>query len=124
MRASGAAILGAAVVAGAFLAVSSAKADEPGNETDFDVDSERQLAVNYYAMAITDPLEWNAGQLLSLEGLLNDFGMEKEADNINALRTELYGAGPFTPLPLPDIFFIPPTELDAIADAQEAELGQ
>ena len=124
MRASGAAILGAAVVGGVVLAVSSANAAPADNEHDRDIEDERQLARNYYAMAITDPETWSDGELKSLEGLLLDFGFTKEADNIKSLRIVLYGETSVPPEPLPDIFFIPPSEIDAIADQQEEELNE
>lgn len=124
MRASGAAILGAAVVAGAVLAVSSAKAAESDDDVDFDIDKEEQLAANYYANAVTHPMEWSDGQLKSLEGLLSEFGMVTEAANIRDLRIGLFGETTNPPLPLPEIFFIPPSQIDAIADAQEQELEE
>lgn len=124
MRASGAAILGAAVVAGAVLAVSSARAAEPDSDVDFDIDREEQLAANYYANAVTHPMEWSDGQLKSLEGLLREFGMLAEASNIQDLRIGQYGETTNPPLPLPEIFFIPQTQIDAIADAQEQELAE
>jgi hypothetical protein len=124
MRASGAAILGAAVVAGAVLAASSAKANTDENDVDFDIDAEAELAANYYANAVTHPIEWSDGQLKSLEGLLSEFGMTTEAQNIRDLRIGLYGETNSPPLPLPEIFFIPPSQIDAIADAQEQELAE
>lgn len=124
MKAAGAAILGAAVVGLGVLASSKAFAQEPApdDNVDFDIDEEEQLAKNYYAMAITNPETWSDGELKSLEGLLSEFGMLKEADNIKTLRVVLYGETNVPPEPLPDIFFIPPSEVDAIADELEGNL--
>lgn len=123
MRAAGAAILGAAVVGAGFLLASSASAAEPEDEgVDFDIDAEIQYATNLYANALTNPEMWSAGQLLSLEGLLVELGMSSpEATNIKDLRIGLYGEGPHTPLPLPDINFIPASAIDEIADRLENE---
>lgn len=122
MRAAGAAILGAAVVGVAVLAASNSQAAEPApNDVDFDVDAEVQLAMNYYANALTNPFMWNNGQLMSLEGLLMELGFQKEASNIEDMRDGLYGPEKPAPEPLPDINFIPASEIDAIADSFEAD---
>lgn len=125
MKASGAAILGAAVVGAGLLLVGKSQAAEPPSEVDFDVDEEVQLASNYYANALTDPFAWSDGQLKTLEGMLNELGMTKEAGNIRDMRIGLYGDSNSPPLPLPDITFIPADVIDAIADRaeQEAEEG-
>lgn len=121
MRASGAAILGAAVVGIAFMA-STAKAAEPDDGTDFDVDAEVQLAMNYYANALTNPIAWSDGQLKSLEGLLVELGFSSpEATNIADMRIGLYGDTMAPPEPLPDINYIPASTIDAIADQAEAD---
>jgi hypothetical protein len=121
VRASGAAILGAAVVAIAF-AASTAKAAEPDRDVDFDVDAEIQLAMNYYANALTNPIAWSDGQLKSLEGLLVELGFSSpEATNIADMRIGLYGDTMAPPEPLPDINFIPASTIDAIADQAEAD---
>ncbi len=123
MKAAGAAILGAAVVgAGLLIATKSSATEEPvENEVDFDIDAEVQLASNYYANALTDPFAWSDGQLKSLEGLLTELGMMKEAANIRDMRLGLYGDTNSPPLPLPDITFIPADVIDAIADQAEAD---
>lgn len=124
MKAAGAAILGAAVVgAGLLLASKSSAAEEPDNSVDFDVDAEVQLASNYYANAFTDPFSWSDGQLKSLEGLLAELGMTKEAGNIRDMRLGLYGDTNSPPLPLPDITFIPADVIDAIADRAEEDIA-
>lgn len=121
MRAAGAAILGAAVV-GIALMASNAKAAEPDDSIDFDVDAEVQLAMNYYANALTNPIAWSDGQLKSLEGLLVELGFTSpEAVNIKDLRLGLYGDTQVPPAPLPDINFIPSSTIDAIADQAEAD---
>jgi hypothetical protein len=123
MRASGAAILGAAVVGAGFLLASNASATPIQDEgVDFDIDAEIQLAKNYYAMAITDPEFWTAGQLHNLENFLMEMGMQQEAGNIKSLRVVLYGDNNPSPEPLPDINFIPPDVIDTIADRLESEL--
>ncbi len=121
MRAAGAALIGAAAVAAAVALASRANASEetPDDGVDFDIDAEVQLASNYYANAITRPETWNPGQLLSLEGLLVDLGLTPEAANIHDMRIGLYGDAIPTPLPLPDLNFIPQTELDAIAAVED-----
>lgn len=124
MRSSGAAILGAMAVGAIVLATSGANAAPADSGVDFDIDHEQELATNYYANAITHPNEWSDGELKSLEELLTEFGMTKEASNIKDLRIGLYGETDAPPLPLPDVFFIPPTEIDAIADQQDQELNQ
>ena len=125
MKSSGAAILGAAVVAigVAFASQSSAKSVSQ-NPADLDADEQLRLAGNYYAMSMTNPEMWSAGQLLTLEGFLHDLGLEVESANIHDLRTGLYGDTIPTPLPLPDIRFIPQTEIDALADQAEQVEGE
>jgi hypothetical protein len=122
MRAAGAAILGAAVVGAAVLVASNSQAAEaPSDEVDFDVDAEVQLAMNYYANALTNPIMWSNGQLMSLEGLLMELGFQKEASNIEDMRSGLYGPDKPAAEPLPDINFIPASEIDAIANEFEAD---
>src|SRR6478752_1372030 len=124
MRAAGAAILGAAAVGALLLATqnaSAAESDEPA-PPDFDVDAEVALAMNYYANAISNPIGWSDGQLKSLEGLLVELGFtQPEASNIKDMRLGLYGDTTVPPAPLPDITFIPPSEIDAIADRLESD---
>lgn len=119
MRAAGAAILGAAAVGAMFLAAGNASASEGG--VDFDADAETQLAMNYYANALTNPIMWSNGQLMSLEGYLLELGFQKEANTIEDLRSGLYGPDKPGPEPLPDIAFIPSDTIDAIADRIEEE---
>lgn len=119
MRSSGAAILGAAVVGLAFLATSSnASAAEPDDSNHED---ETHIAMNYYANALTNPVMWSDGQLKSLEGILSEMGFAAEASNIRDMRIGLYGDTQVPAEPLPDITFIPPSEIDAIADQLESE---
>lgn len=122
MRAAGAAILGAAVV-GIALMASKANAAEPTDDgVDFDVDAEVQLAMNYYANALSNPIAWSDGQLKSLEGLLVELGFTTpEASNIKDMRIGLYGDTQAPPEALPDINFIPQSTIDAIADQAEAD---
>lgn len=123
MKASGAAILGAAAVGVLLLASGESKAAEPEPGVDFDIDAEVQLAMNYYANALSNPISWSDGQLKSLEGLLVELGFDRpEASNIKDLRLGLYGDNPSVPpAPLPDITFIPQSSIDAIADRLEAD---
>ncbi len=122
MRASGAAILGAAVVGIAFLASTAKAAEHTDNGVDFDVDAEVQLAMNYYANALSNPISWSDGQLKSLEGLLVELGFSSpEATNIADMRIGLYGDTMAPPEPLPDINFIPQSTINAIADQAEAD---
>lgn len=123
MKASGAAILGAAVVGAGLLLATSSKAAEPDDDVDFDVDAELQLASNYYANALTDPFAWSDGQLKSLEGMLLELGLTKEAGNIRDMRIGLYGDTNSPPLPMPDITFIPADVIDAIADKNEEDMA-
>ncbi len=122
MRAAGAAILGAAIVGIAF-AASNANAATPADDgVDFDVDAEVQLAMNYYANALSNPIAWSDGQLKSLEGLLVELGFSSpEATNIADMRIGLYGDTMAPPEPLPDINFIPQSTIDAIANQAEAD---
>lgn len=122
MRAAGAAILGAAVVGIAFMASTAHAAEPSDNGVDFDVDAEVNLAMNYYANALTNPIAWSDGQLKSLEGLLVELGFSSpEATNIKDMRLGLYGDTMAPPEPLPDINFIPQSTIDAIADQAEAD---
>jgi hypothetical protein len=120
MRAAGAAIIGAAAVGAIFLAANSAKADT-GDGVDFDADAEAQLALNYYANALTNPVMWSNGQLMSLEGYLMELGFTKEATTIEDMRAGLYGSDKPAPEPLPDVSFIPAETINAIADRIESE---
>lgn len=122
MKAAGAALIGAAVVAGAVALASRANAatgDQPNQgPADFDAD---QVAANYYAMALKDPTTWSAGQLLTLEGVLNDVGLQDLAANVHDMRLGLYGDAVPAPQELPDFTFIPQSEINAIADRVESE---
>jgi hypothetical protein len=120
VRAAGAAVIGAALVAGV-VALSTRAEAAPDDGVDFDVDAELQLAQNYYANAITNPVSWSAGQLVSLEGYLQELGLTDMAVNIHDMRTGIYGDAIPTPEPLPSIQFIPQSEIDAIADSLENE---
>lgn len=125
MKSAGAAIIGALAVAGAVaLASKSANAasSDSGGDVDLDVDSELQLAGNYYAMAITHPETWSAGQLLTLEGFLQDLGLNDEAANVHDMRVGIYGDAIPNPEALPQVRFIPQSEIDAIANAVESEV--
>lgn len=124
MKASGAAILGAAVVGAGVLLATSAKAAPADSGVDFDIEAEMQLAKNYYANAITAPEQWSNGQLVSLAGLLGDFGFLKESANIEDMRSAVYGDDKPPAEPLPEIFFIPETEIDFIADSLEGDIEQ
>ncbi len=122
MRAAGAAILGAAAVGVLILATGSASAAEPDDGVDFDADAEAQLAMNYYANALSNPVAWSDGQLKSLEGLLVELGfVNPQASNIKDLRLGLYGDTQVPPEALPDITFVPQSTIDAIADRLEEE---
>jgi hypothetical protein len=96
----------------------NAATDQPNQTPDFDAD---QVAANYYAMALKDPTAWSAGQLLTLEGVLNDVGLHDLAVNVHDMRLGLYGDAVPAPQELPDFTFIPQSEIDAIADQVEAE---
>lgn len=125
MRSAGAAILGAAVVGLAVLATSSkASAAEAPPDDIGPSEDETQVAMNYYAQALTNPVMWSDGQLKSLEGILNEMGFHTESANIRDMRIGLYGDTAVPPEPLPDINFIPPSEIDAIADQLESEQNQ
>lgn len=121
MRSAGAAILGAAVVGLAFLATSSNASAAEAPPDDSSHDDDVQAAMNYYAQALTNPVMWSDGQLKSLEGILNELGAHTEAANIRDMRIGLYGDTAVPPEPLPDINFIPPSEIEAIADQLESE---
>lgn len=120
MRAAGAAILGAAAIGALVFATSKSQAAEPTNGVDFDVDAEVALATNYFGMALAHPETWSNGQLLSLEGLLSELGMIDEATIIADMRLGLYDDVNPTPEPLPDVTYIPPNVIDAIADNIES----
>lgn len=125
MKAAGAAILGAAVVGAGLLIATNSNAAEPApdNEVDFDVDAELQLASNYYANALTDPFAWSDGQLKSLEGMLIELGMTREAGVMRDMRIGLYGDTNAPPEPLPEVSFIPTHVIEAIADKNEADVA-
>lgn len=120
--------MGAAVVGGILVVASRASAAEPAppdDGPDFDADAESQLAMNYYAQALTNPIMWSAGQLKSLAGLLGELGFTTESANINDMGAGLYADyTTAAPAPLPDISFIPPSEIDAIADQNDQDLAE
>lgn len=124
MRAAGAAILGAAVVGVAILATSRSQAAEPTPPPENNTDGEIQLAMNYYANALSNPISWSDGQLKTLEGMLTELGFSHpEASNIADMRIGLFGDTAVPPAPLPDIHFIPQSEIEAIADQNDADLA-
>ncbi len=125
MRASGAAILGAAAVGAALLFASKSHAaslephDQPNEVTD------EQVASSLHAHALALPNDWTEGQLKSLENLLVEIGFREEAAEVHDLRVGMFGGDhPDVPAaPLPPVTILPEVEIEAINSQLDSDLG-